>query len=487
MSKLRMRLSGGRVRRAALSAALAGAVFSVPSLAETAGAATRVPPATLTEINVPGTTPLSATAVDLAAAGYTAREFYAAGLANRYTGADANALTTASVLDSGNPYRTRVMVRYPAPDKFNGTVAVEWANVTIGVDFEFATAEASEYLLRKGYAVAIVSAQRVGVERAKTWSPQRYAGLSVDVNKCGVSGTELCPGDPLSYDIYAQITQALKANVGGRAAAPMPGLHVKDTIAIGQSQSAARLAIYYNTIQSLHNVFDGFAFWDRSGQLRSDLTVPAVSVESEGLAGSFGGDQWTTSKYTRKWDVAGTTHASLYGAQYIEAISQRDQSILQPDGQPKTFFAWINQNNACAKLPPFTTVDVGLVYDNAIDAVRDWYGKGRPAAPSVSFQVDPAGFPVRDADGKVLGGIRLPQFLVPIADQGALNGPAFPCNVSGWHRYYTRAELKAMYKNHARYVAKVISVIAPLVRQGYVLPYDAAAEIRDAVRSDVAK
>jgi hypothetical protein len=487
MSKVRMRLSGGRVRRAALSAALAGALFSVPSLAGTAGAATRVPPATLTEINVPGTTPLSATAVDLAAAGYTAREFYATGQATRYTGADANALTTASVLDSGNPYRTRVMVRYPAPDKFNGTLAVEWANVTIGVDFEFATAEASEYLLRKGYAVAIVSAQRVGVERAKTWSPQRYAGLSVDVNKCGASGTELCPGDPLSYDIYAQIAQALKDNVGRGTAAPMPGLHVKDTIAIGQSQSAARLAIYYNTIQPLHNLFDGFAYWDRSGQLRSDLTVPAVSVESEGLAGSFGGDQWTTSKYTRKWDVAGTTHASLYGAQYIEAISQRDQSILQPDGQPKTFFAWINQNNACAKLPPFTTVDVGVVYGNAIDSVRDWYRKRKPAAPSVSFQVDPAGFPVRDADDKVLGGIRLPQFLVPIADQGALNGTAFPCNVSGWHRYYTRAELKAMYKSHGRYVSKVINIIEPLVRHGYVLPYDAKAEIRDTVRSDVAK
>src|SRR5436190_17615614 len=295
MSKLRMRMSRGSVRKAALfllPAALAGALVSGPSLAGTAAAASPVPAATLTEINVPGTTPLSATTVDLAAHGYTAREFYASGLANRYTGADANTFTTASVLDSGNPYRTRVMVRYPAPDKFNGTLAVEWANVTIGVDFEFATAEAWKYLLRKGYAVAIVSAQRVGVERARTWSPQRYAGLSVDVNKCGVGGTSLCPGDPLSYDIYAQIAQALKENAGG-AAAPMPGLQVKDAIAIGQSQSAARLAIYYNTIQPLHDVFDGFAFWDRSGQLRSDLTVPAVSVESEGLGGSFGGDQWT--------------------------------------------------------------------------------------------------------------------------------------------------------------------------------------------------
>ena len=85
------------------------------------------------------------------------------------------------------------------------------------------------------------------------------------------------------------------------------------------------------------------------------------------------------------------------------------------------------------------------------------------------------------------GGIRLPQFLVPIADQGALNGPAFPCNVSGWHRYYTAAELKAMYGNHGHYVSKVTHVIDPLVEQGYVLRDDANAAIRDAAQSDVAK
>ncbi len=65
-------------------------------------------------------------------------------------------------------------------------------------------------------------------------------------------------------------------------------------------------------------------------------------------------------------------------------------AITQFDGVPKTFFAWIDSSpvtgpNACVKLPPFTTVDVGLVYNKAIDAVRNWYKKGRPAAPSRSF------------------------------------------------------------------------------------------------------
>lgn len=493
-----------RRTRAVLALALSAALISYPvssfASPEAHGglaASSTVPAATLTEINVPGTTPMSATTVDLAAAGYTAREFYAEGLANRYDGANAGALTTATVLDSGNAYRTRVMVRYPSPGKFNGTLAVEWTNVTIGVDFEFATAEAWEYLLRQGYAVAIVSAQRVGVERLKTWSPARYPGLTVDVNKCNPSGTptptgtSLCAGDPLSYDIFGQITQALIKNAGG-ANAPMPGLQVHDAIAIGQSQSAGRLAVYYNTIQPLHQVFDGIVFWDRSGQLRDDLTVPAISVESEGLGGSFGGAAWTTSTYTRKWDVAGATHASLYGAEYIEAISARDQSITQFDGVPKTFFAWINSTpvpggTACVKLPPFTTVDSGLVTSKAIDSVRNWYKDGTPAAPSVSFVTTPAGTLVRDADGKVEGGIRLAQYLAPIADQGALNGTSFPCNVSGWHRYYTQAELKAMYHDHGGYVSKVSNIMTALDDEGYVLDYDAQAAIRDAARSDVGK
>jgi hypothetical protein len=430
-----------------------------------------------------------ATAVDLEAAGYTAREFYANGTANRYAAVPGNPLATASVIDSGNPYRTRVMVRYPAPEDFNGTLAVEWANVTIGVDFEFAAAEASEYLLREGYAVAVVSAQRVGVERTKTWNPARYGSLSVDSNRCAASGTgdgtSLCAGGPLSYDIFAQITQALKQNNGG-VAAPMPGLRVEDTIAIGQSQSASRLATYYNQIQPLHNLFDGFAYWDRSGQLRSDLTVPAISVNSEGLAALYPA-QWTTSRYTRSWDVAGTTHASLYGAEYIEAIAERDQAIVGPNGQPITFFEWIEPSCLPGKLPPFTTVDVGLVYNKAIDAVRKWIRNGTPAAPSATFQRTQSGALVRDANGLVVGGIRLPQFFVPIAAQEAPNGTQFPCNVSGWHRYYTATELKALYKNHGGYVSRVTNVINPLVKQGYVLRDDADAAIRDAAKSKVGK
>lgn len=453
-----------------------------------ATAAPGVPSAVLTEVNVPGTAPMSATAVDLAAVGYAAREFYAEGRANRYTGVGGGSLQTATVLDGGWAYRTRVMVRTPVRHKFNGTLVVEWTNVTVGADFEFASAEASKYLLREGYAVAVMSAQRVGVERLKTWSPTRYAGLSVDVNACGAdgasgtAGTSLCTDDPLSFDIFTQISQALKLNAGGHNA-PMPGLVVKDVIAIGQSQSARRLQSYYNSIQPLSGVINGFAYWDLSNQLRADLKVPAISGQSEALAVIVG--PWTTSEFTRRWDVAGSTHASLYASQYIDAIVARDQSILGASG-PISFTQWIEPT--CTTLPPFTTVDVGLVFSNAIDSVRRWIRTGVPAAPSINFERDASGALVRDTDGKVKGGIRLAQFTAPTADQKAApNGTAFPCSISGWHRDYTPAELKGLYGNHSGYVAQVTHAMLKAAKDGYILAVDALSAIRDAENSDVAK
>ncbi|PUB32027.1 hypothetical protein C8K30_101547 [Promicromonospora sp. AC04] len=475
-----------RVAAAVLSLVLAGTLAPLPvtSLAASpAQPATRplpVRPAALTEIDVPGTAPMSAAAVDLAAAGYTEREFYADGTAARYAGAVSTSLETAQVIDEGWPYRTRVIVRAPERKKFNGSLVVEWANVTLGLDGEFVFNEAHEYLLREGYAVAVVSAQRAGVERLRTWSPERYDSLSVDANGCGTDGTALCPGDPLSFDILTQVSKALKDNTGRHR--PLPGLKVDNVIATGQSQSGIRLTTYYNTIQPLYDFFDGFVYWDRSDQLRSDLRVPAISVNSEALATDW--PPVTTARYTRAWDVAGTTHASLYGARYIDDVVLRDRSIPGPDG-PISFTELIEPS--CEVLPVFSTVDSGLVVNAAIDSVRTWVTRGRPAAPSVYFERDADGGLVRDAEGNVRGGIRLAQFTAPTAFQVANNGTAFPCSVSGHHRDYTADELTARYVTHRNYVELVRDTMRQARRDGYVLRFDEQEAVRAAWASDVAR
>ncbi len=439
-----------------------------------------VPAAKLTEVNVPGTTPMSAAAVDLAKAGYTEREFYAEGTANRYSGAVSTSLQNAQVIDGNRPYNTRVLVRTPDAKNFNGTLVVEWLNVTLGLDGEFVFNEAHEHLLREGYAVAAVSAQRAGVERLKTWSPERYGSLSVDVNACGSDGATLCPDDPLSFDIMTQVSKALKHNTGGSK--PLPGLDVDNVIATGQSQSAIRLTTYYNTIQPLHGFFDGFVYWDRSDQLRSDQEVPAISVNSEALAPTW--PPVTTSKYTRAWDVAGATHASLYGAQYIDDVVLRDKSFPGPNG-PMSFSEIVAPS--CELLPVFSTVDSGLVVNAAFESVREWITTGKEAAPSRYFDRDAEGNLVRDSAGKVQGGIRLAQFTAPTAVNAANNGTAFPCSISGHHRDYTEDELKDLYGSHQNYVKQVRDTMKQAEKDGYLLKFDQKAAVRAAEDSDVAR
>ncbi|HEX4998861.1 MAG TPA: alpha/beta hydrolase domain-containing protein, partial [Terriglobia bacterium] len=90
------------------------------------------------------------------------------------------------VTDSGNPYRTRVVVRRPSSQsKFNGTAIVEWTNVSQGHDHEVDWFLSAEHLVRSGYAWVGVSAQSVGVNALKEWSPARYGSLNVTVIPAG--------------------------------------------------------------------------------------------------------------------------------------------------------------------------------------------------------------------------------------------------------------------------------------------------------------
>src|SRR5690349_10500487 len=72
--------------------------------------------------------PFFAALEDLKARGYVEEEFLVSGTANRYETPEG---ATGKVLDGDHKYRTRLLVRRPAdPKAFNGTVVVEWNNVT---------------------------------------------------------------------------------------------------------------------------------------------------------------------------------------------------------------------------------------------------------------------------------------------------------------------------------------------------------------------
>ena len=108
---------------------------------------------------------------------------------------------------------------------------VEWNNVTAGRDLDIDWFQTNEHLVRSGYAWVGVSPQRVGVEALKVWSAKRYGTL--DVTHGGTVAQ-----DDLSYDIFAQAGQAIRAP--GRVNV-MGGLKIERMFATGHSQSAGRL------------------------------------------------------------------------------------------------------------------------------------------------------------------------------------------------------------------------------------------------------
>jgi hypothetical protein len=106
--------------------------------------------------------PFFSTTADLDRYGYVEEEFFIEGAANRYN--ISNPLATATIRDTGHPYRTRMIVRRPAlPGGFNGTVVLELQNVAAGYDLDAGWAQSQEHLMRRGYAWVGVSALRSGV------------------------------------------------------------------------------------------------------------------------------------------------------------------------------------------------------------------------------------------------------------------------------------------------------------------------------------
>ena len=131
---------------------------------------------------------------------------------------------------------------------FNGTVVVLWNNVSGGESFM--PGDRVARLLLDGFAIMGVAAQVVGVEgrdgmpALKTGDPDRYRDLHH-------------PGDDYCYDIYTQAGQLLAPD-RPRESDPLAGLDVQHLVAMGVSQSAARLAAYLNGVQSLTSRDDAF-------------------------------------------------------------------------------------------------------------------------------------------------------------------------------------------------------------------------------------
>jgi hypothetical protein len=407
------------------------------------------------------------TYIDLAAKGYIEEEFFIEGTANQYT---TSPDTTGSVKDSGHPYKTRIVVRRPiSAKKFNGTAVIEWTNVTGSRDLEMDWFQSADHFVRSGYAWIGVSAQRVGVNALRAWSPERYGSL--DVTEDGK-----ITNDALSYDILAATSLLVR---GKGKADVMGGLKVERVIATGHSQSAGRLAGYVNSVHPLNPVFDGVMLHGGGGKIRTDLDVKVWKLLSEtDVRGGPAARQPDTDKL-RTWEVAGTSHVDSQSLIHFTQLGKLNAGL--PPGAPSA--------GECER-PPYSQIPFRYVFNAAFDHMVRWIKDGTPppTAPPIEFSSDgPPPVIARDEAGNALGGIRLAQHAVPTAQNTGQNAGTAFCRLYGSHVEFDQARLATLYPTHKAYVASVKEITEKNLKAGYIVDADAEATIAAAEQSNIGK
>ena len=488
-----MQIKWGIVRRAVTGVlASIACLFAQTALAEGA---------MLTQ--VPGKPVLMLGAFDLAALGYQTEEYFISGTASSYKlpgGPTADGRWNV-VADASAPFTTRfVVIRPNNPAKFNGTLLVEWLNVTAGQDTPADWMVAHREMLRRGYAWVGVSAQKVGVEGGNTAmgqpavplkkaDPARYGSLSH-------------PGDAFSFDIYSQAGAALKASIGKGANGPLGPLAPRRVLAIGESQSAAYLTTYVNAADPLARVYDGFLIHSRFGsaasiegtpmrgsaagypefvRYRPDLRVPLLTFISEtDLLGSrlsgYHGSRRADDRHLRVWEVAGTAHADNY--LFMGAFA--DSGSMPITNLAKVFRpATTSMAGKVAK--PFNEgMPHHYVLQAALAAIDGWVRTGRPPASTMPLMLDPATKPgdpptlLHDANGLARGGVRTPWVDVPTIRLSGKGDPnSFIGMLAGSGDPFDKATLARLYPGgKADYLRRFTRALDTAIRAGHLLRED---------------
>jgi hypothetical protein len=437
--------------------------------------------------------PFTTTSADLPAYGYTEKEFFIEGTATAYTAPGGMTMDGKwNVMETTKAaFKTRLIVRRPMDaSKFNGTVVVEWLNVSGGADGDPGFMYNSDLILREGYAYVGVSAQAVGVQGGgfslgagpgavplTQYDPDRYGSLKH-------------PGDAYSYDIFSQAAQAIrnpdKADV-------LEGLEPERVIAYGESQSAMRLVSYVNGVHPLVHRYDGFFIHSRGAGgvpfedsalggislggfgggatvIRDDIDEKVFQFQTEtdvtGMLAFLPARQPDSDKL-RTWEVAGTSHADQYLVDFN--ASMVTEGAVQCDGA----------NNG----PQHRVIRA------ALHSLHLWMRDGTEPARGEVLQTDASGKSLRDALGNALGGVRSPDVDVPIktlsGDPAAANSGSFWCFLFGSTTPFTPDQLAKLYPTHDDYVVKVKESASKLREARFLLEPEEKGFVTEAEEATV--
>ena len=412
--------------------------------------------------------------------GYEEAEYTLAGTARAYerTGDGVTAVEEAD-------YATRILVYRPAdPARFNGTVWVEWFNVSGGADAGPDWIFTHTELARSGAAWVGVSAQAIGVQGGEGLVGMASPGLvGTDPERYGHL---VHPGDRFSYDMFSRAGAAVR-QAGNTI---LDGLTIERVLAIGESQSAFRLTTYANDIDPVAQVFDGFLVHARGGtgaplddnadpaaalqgdpvQFRADRRVPVMCVEAETdlLALGYLGARQDDDDSFALWEIAGTSHADVY----IFAVGAIDTGSVPIADLAR---AW-TPSDEFMEMRLDLPVNAGpqhYVMNAAVSCFDRWVRDGTRPPASPRLEVVDGAF-VTDEHGNVRGGIRTPHVDVPTAVlSGFGNGGAPIAFLSGSTTPFSDEQLAALYPTRDEYLARYAAATDAAVASGFVLAADA--------------
>jgi hypothetical protein len=442
----------------------------------------------------PGKPALLLGAFDIASVGYVAEEFFLSGTASSYgPTAELGGDGRWSVAPSGTAdFVTRIVVLTPAdPDRFNGTVLVEWLNVSGGIDAPAVWMMAHREMIRAGFGYVAVSAQRVGIEGGvnlmgidmslKSQDAQRYSALNH-------------PGDGYSYDIFSQAGQLVR-----RRADILRGLHAEHVVAVGESQSAMFLTTYINAVDPLAEVYDGFLVHSRFGPaapldgdsifdvldnyaslavaFRPDLRVPLLTIITEtdlfsGPRRGYYSARQPESQQLRVWEIAGTAHADNYTIQVapIDTGSAALSDIVAAYAPTNMLMG--QHLDHCINFAP----QHHYVLQAALSQLQQWVQTGRPAhsAPRIELTDADPPQPVVDAHGLARGGVRTPWTDVPIARTSGIGGEeGTMSSIFGSGEPFDAATVRRLYPGGAAdYLERFTVSLDSTIDAGFILAAD---------------
>jgi hypothetical protein len=409
-------------------------------------------------------------------------------------------------------FRTRFLARRPVDRaRFSGTVVVNWNNVSLGFEYVGRLRDEESEVIASGGAWVGASVQKVGLSGLPGaeargligWDRERYGTLSI-------------LDDDASFDIFTRIADAVGpdrasaapgaaagdaagASAGAETVDPMGGLVVERLLAAGESQSACRLATYYNAIQPVTQRFDGFLLIVYAGcgtrieaagpgpsldsipeelrsvinilpfgshRLRPDLATPALVLNSETEVLWYLPVRQPDTATHRLWEVAGTAHLDGGFGAGMEAEWQRD------------FGEVVSVPLTQAVAGPPNTLSYDTAANAALRHLWSWMKDGVPppeqARVELAAKSASEGQPelLRDELGNAIGGIRLPDFAVPTATHvGASVGPV--PDLAGTSTPFTPERLRVLYPDRAAYMERYDRAVDEGLAKGFLLVEDA--------------